>query len=531
MNDTASPTPKDGPLVTYLISTYNRPRYLAEALASAVAQTYRNLQIIVVRDGGEEVRDVVESCNDPRVRLIDRAENRGLSYSYNEALQYAEGKYLAYLGDDDTHYPRHIASLVDRLEGTTDCQAAYSDLYCIVCHIEPDGRRRVLGKSCVVSRDYDWWYQIQCNSAPGGSTLHRRDLLDRTGPFDESLDVMIDWDMARRIGFFTDFEHVTDITGEFYTQVMQQDSDRISDRGRRSKRDFSDGCFRIVWSRPPKPWTKVKDLSIIFLADRIEPRSLAQIATMLEKTYTPYLMYLPLLAGELDKFDNEYPTIRPVPVSAKYSQGSRVDAALKRCEGDFVAVVPQGLPIRPYWVENPLYALQQSGRAREAAVLQDANRDHWAVMLSKRDLVRARKRHPTASVRRGLEKAGVRMRTLAADELPLLMDRAIEDADTCLKTEDYYHAGEKYDAIPAVEGNTLMLKARAAWAFYKDGSCDERALGLCRSVNAYRPIVDTLLLEAKLHRRLGNLHEATRLFESVRDMIQGSEPCYQNHSS
>ncbi len=57
---------KAGPIVTVLVPTFNRRRYLAGALASVVRQSYRNLQIIVINDGGEDVSDIVNSFGDPQ---------------------------------------------------------------------------------------------------------------------------------------------------------------------------------------------------------------------------------------------------------------------------------------------------------------------------------------------------------------------------------------------------------------------------------------------------------------------------------
>lgn len=54
----------EGPEVSVIIPTYNRPKYLSQALASAVRQTYTNLQIIVVNDGGCDVRGVVKQFSD-----------------------------------------------------------------------------------------------------------------------------------------------------------------------------------------------------------------------------------------------------------------------------------------------------------------------------------------------------------------------------------------------------------------------------------------------------------------------------------
>jgi len=118
---------KFGPLVSVLVPTFNRPSYFSEALASTLHQSYKNLQVIVINDGGEDVSDIVNFYSDPRVVFIDRKENRGKAASLNEALATAKGKYIAYLDDDDLYYPNHIETLVDALENQTDRQVAYTD--------------------------------------------------------------------------------------------------------------------------------------------------------------------------------------------------------------------------------------------------------------------------------------------------------------------------------------------------------------------------------------------------------------------
>jgi len=126
---------KAGPLVTVLIPTYNRRRFLPVALASVVRQDYDNLEIFVIRDGGEQVSDIVSSFNDSRIVFIDRAENRGVAFTLNEALVRAQGKYICYLGDDDLYYPHHVSTLLDALENGGDYEVAYSDLYKTYCRI------------------------------------------------------------------------------------------------------------------------------------------------------------------------------------------------------------------------------------------------------------------------------------------------------------------------------------------------------------------------------------------------------------
>jgi len=62
------------PLVTVLMSSYNRPLYVAEAIGSVLSQTYENFEFIIVRDGGCEISQIVNSFGDDRIIFIDRAE-------------------------------------------------------------------------------------------------------------------------------------------------------------------------------------------------------------------------------------------------------------------------------------------------------------------------------------------------------------------------------------------------------------------------------------------------------------------------
>ncbi|MEA3368402.1 MAG: glycosyltransferase, partial [Planctomycetota bacterium] len=181
---------EDAPLVTVLVPTFNRRRFLADALASLVAQTYETFEAIVINDGGAGVRDVVDGFADPRLVLIERQENRGKAASLNEALERARGTYVAYLDDDDRYYPNHLARLVETLEGRTDCGVAYTDLYKVHCRLRPDGSRQVLGKVVNVSRDFDRFFLCYFNHTLHVSVMHRRDLLERTGPYDESLAIL-----------------------------------------------------------------------------------------------------------------------------------------------------------------------------------------------------------------------------------------------------------------------------------------------------------------------------------------------------
>src|SRR5206468_9816139 len=90
------------PLVSIVMPTYRRPHYLRQALASAVGQTYRNLQIIV-RDNAsnDETPTVVRSFEDPRIEFLQASETGTAWENGTECMKRVTGKYLMPLCDDD----------------------------------------------------------------------------------------------------------------------------------------------------------------------------------------------------------------------------------------------------------------------------------------------------------------------------------------------------------------------------------------------------------------------------------------------
>jgi glycosyltransferase involved in cell wall biosynthesis len=511
---------KFGPVVTVLVPTFNRRRYFAEALASVVCQSYRNLQIILINDGGEDVSDIVNSFGDQRLMFIDRKENRGKAHSLNEALAQAEGKYVAYLDDDDLYYPNHIETLVDALENQTDCQVAYSDLYKVHCQVCPDGNRKVLSKVVEISRDFDRFVMLYYNHVLHVSLMHRRDLLEKTGLYNEDVNVLIDWDMTRRLVFFSDLYHVPEITGEFYQPAGK--CDRISVLGRKNEKEYTRNILTIRTTRPAKPWTKLKDMSIIFITDQLNNQAGATISSIWQRTFYPYEVYLPLPAESLEKLDAEMPNIIPIPVNPLFSQDQRIDAALARCDGEYIAIVPSGFPMREFWVEDSLHALINSSVNNEGFELEDSTDRFWAVVLKKEDLHYARKSFPNLSVRESLNAAGITIRRLKPEEIPFQFDQLLEKAKTAEKEGNWSKAAEMFEYITKHHQNELWMKSLAANASFKAGG-HIRAANLSHEINRQRPTVDTLLLEAKVKREQKDFSSAIKLLEKAEQILEGKD--------
>jgi glycosyltransferase involved in cell wall biosynthesis len=88
--------------VSVIICTYNRARYISQAIKSVVEQDYKNIEIIVLDDAStDETESIVRSINDPRIKYFKNEKNIGIAANRNVGLAKATGKYIAMLDSDD----------------------------------------------------------------------------------------------------------------------------------------------------------------------------------------------------------------------------------------------------------------------------------------------------------------------------------------------------------------------------------------------------------------------------------------------
>jgi glycosyltransferase involved in cell wall biosynthesis len=107
------------PLVSIIIPCYNYGLYLEEAINSALKQTYRNIEIIVVNDASTDLLTIekLEQLKDlPNIKIIHHNENKGISATRNTAIKASAGKYILPLDADDALDPETVDKTVDVLE-------------------------------------------------------------------------------------------------------------------------------------------------------------------------------------------------------------------------------------------------------------------------------------------------------------------------------------------------------------------------------------------------------------------------------
>ena len=95
------------PLVSVLMTAYNREKYIAEAIESVLASTYENFELIIVDDASQDSTVVIArkyAEKDKRIKVYVNEENKGDYPNRNKAAEYAVGKYIKYVDADDILY-------------------------------------------------------------------------------------------------------------------------------------------------------------------------------------------------------------------------------------------------------------------------------------------------------------------------------------------------------------------------------------------------------------------------------------------
>ena len=125
------------PLVSVLMTVYNREKYIAQAIESVLASTYQNWELIVVDDQSRDCSvEIAQSyaAKDARIKVYVNEVNLGDYPNRNRAASYARGKYLKYVDADDMIYPYGLEQLVYYMEQFPD--AGYG-----LCSLAQDEKR------------------------------------------------------------------------------------------------------------------------------------------------------------------------------------------------------------------------------------------------------------------------------------------------------------------------------------------------------------------------------------------------------
>jgi glycosyltransferase involved in cell wall biosynthesis len=197
------------PLVSVVVSHFDRREWLLEALDSIAAQTFPDFEVLVINDAGPSSAELVADWSRGRsfdTSYVHRATNGGVAAVRNSGVRAARGKLIAYLDDDDLWDARHLGGLVALLESRPECGLAYGDA--LVARVEPaEGPPASwpVREQLTLAVPFDLGDLARDDFIVPGGMLHRRALYDAVGPFDENLYVSDDWDWLLRAARVTSF--------------------------------------------------------------------------------------------------------------------------------------------------------------------------------------------------------------------------------------------------------------------------------------------------------------------------------------
>ncbi len=171
--------PVNTPLVSVLVTVYNRERYLAASLDSVLAQTMRDFEVIIVddvsTDGSVEIARNY-AARESRIRFFLNERNLGDYPNRRRAAEQAHGRYVKYVDSDDILYPHSLAIMVEAMKEHPDAALALS-------HSRPEDERPYPWQLTPVEAYRKQFLGRGCMSAGPSGAIVLREAFEAVGGF------------------------------------------------------------------------------------------------------------------------------------------------------------------------------------------------------------------------------------------------------------------------------------------------------------------------------------------------------------
>lgn len=177
---------KDNPLVSIVIPVYNGEQFLAEAIDCSLAQTYDNIEIIVVNDGSSDNSREIALSYGNKIRYFEK-ENGGVSTALNLAIKNMRGQYFSWLSHDDLYFPDKISAQITALQNSGDMDRL---CYCQTCYLNLETKNEIRPSAVTYDKYYTetGFYVMMLGVLQHAcAALIPRIYFERYGLFDENL--------------------------------------------------------------------------------------------------------------------------------------------------------------------------------------------------------------------------------------------------------------------------------------------------------------------------------------------------------
>jgi glycosyltransferase involved in cell wall biosynthesis len=188
------------PLVSIVIPAYNGSNYLRDAIDSALAQTYPNVEVIVVNDGSRDegaTEDIARSYGD-RIRYIYK-DNGGVATALNLGIQEMKGEYFSWLSHDDMYLPKRIEKAIEALRQEQDMTRLVYSEYDLLDVESGTSFSNRLSATYSEQQLTNGVFPVIQQLIHGCDLLIHRTHFDRVGSFNEELRTTQDYDLWFRM--------------------------------------------------------------------------------------------------------------------------------------------------------------------------------------------------------------------------------------------------------------------------------------------------------------------------------------------
>lgn len=224
------------PLVSVIIPTYNREKYIKKALESVFFQTFQDFEIIVIDDGStDNTKSVLEPyIKEGRVKYITQ-QNLKVSKARNNGIRNAQGKYIALLDSDDYWLDsKKLEKQVNYFEARKDCVLISGG----IIRVDENGKELSKILNPELDKDIRENMLFSCLFAPSAA-MFKRDLWKKIGGFNEKSDLSEDWEFFMELGKYGTFYNFQ----EYFLAYLQGPQNR-SNFNRRDNLKYNLGLIK-----------------------------------------------------------------------------------------------------------------------------------------------------------------------------------------------------------------------------------------------------------------------------------------------
>jgi len=196
------------PLVSIVTPAYNHAPYIRETIESVLAQTYPDIEYIIIDGGSQDgTAEIIREYREKLAYFISEPD-KGQTDAINKGFTRASGKYLAWINSDDTLMPGAVAAAVEFLEENPQVGLVYGDAR----YIDKDSR--IIGSFPAAQTSLPQLRRGYVH-IPQQASFFRKDLWDRVGPLDSDFYFAMDYDLWVRIAEISELKYLPELWANF----------------------------------------------------------------------------------------------------------------------------------------------------------------------------------------------------------------------------------------------------------------------------------------------------------------------------